>query len=643
MPRIGAWAVLAALLFAGLVAVVLRLAWVSDDAYITLRTVENWLAGDGLRWNVAERVQTYTHPAWMLCLAGARAATGEAYFGTLGLGVALTALAALAWMRETRAAAGAAAVAGLLVGSRAFTEFATSGLESPLVYLAVALLGATRACPVADGARLGRTALLTGLLVLTRLDLALLAAPVLLADLHGVPRRRALTRLFLGFLPLAAWLAFALLYYGTVLPVTAHAKALAGIPAGDLVRQGLHYCARLLCTDPLTAGVLVAGIGLGLARPELGGRGLAFGALLYCVYVIKVGGDFMAGRFFTPPFASAVTVLAPLLGRIRPATCAWTLAATVLLALAPGVPAWCRSPADETPPEDVTHGIVDERRFYFGELGLFSPRRAPPRFGAQSERLVERGRTAPLVTLGGAVGRAGFEAGPLVHVVDPFLCDPLLMRLPALARQPWSPERPDGWRIGHFRRALPTGYLLAVMRGADALHHPGLADYYRALARVLRAPLLSGERLRALGALWSGSLGGGLSAYLREEHEHPPCVPVEAAELAVPIERGAYWDDPRARLVERGGLEVRWPTAREAARLRLFVTGEARYRLRFALGDEVLGETFLAEVSPARVLLQPAQVDVPTSTAFDRLRIDVPNAPWDALSAVAGIACEGRE
>jgi hypothetical protein len=45
--------------------VVVRTSWLSDDAYITLRTVDNFVSGYGLRWNVAERVQTYTHPLWM--------------------------------------------------------------------------------------------------------------------------------------------------------------------------------------------------------------------------------------------------------------------------------------------------------------------------------------------------------------------------------------------------------------------------------------------------------------------------------------------------------------------------------------------------------------------------------------------------
>jgi arabinofuranosyltransferase len=52
-----------------LLLLVVRNAWVTEDAYITLRTVDNWVSGHGLRWNVDERVQGYTHPLWMVLAA----------------------------------------------------------------------------------------------------------------------------------------------------------------------------------------------------------------------------------------------------------------------------------------------------------------------------------------------------------------------------------------------------------------------------------------------------------------------------------------------------------------------------------------------------------------------------------------------
>src|SRR5262245_62638486 len=75
---------------AGFAAIFVRLAWVSDDAYITLRSVENLATGNGLRWNAVDRVQTYTHPLWMLVLAAGRAIKCDLYLTAIRLGIGLS-------------------------------------------------------------------------------------------------------------------------------------------------------------------------------------------------------------------------------------------------------------------------------------------------------------------------------------------------------------------------------------------------------------------------------------------------------------------------------------------------------------------------------------------------------------------------
>src|SRR5512145_1366375 len=61
---------------------VIRTSWVSDDAFITLRVVDNAVHGFGPRWNVDERVQAFTHPLWFLVLTAAYAVTREPYLTT---------------------------------------------------------------------------------------------------------------------------------------------------------------------------------------------------------------------------------------------------------------------------------------------------------------------------------------------------------------------------------------------------------------------------------------------------------------------------------------------------------------------------------------------------------------------------------
>ena len=70
--------------------IVLRSAWLSDDAYITFRTVDNFINGYGLRWNIAERVQSYTNPLWMFCVSLIYYFTREIYYSVLTLSVVVS-------------------------------------------------------------------------------------------------------------------------------------------------------------------------------------------------------------------------------------------------------------------------------------------------------------------------------------------------------------------------------------------------------------------------------------------------------------------------------------------------------------------------------------------------------------------------
>ena len=81
--------------------------------------------------------------------------------------------------------------------------------------------------------------------------------------------------------------------------------------------------------------------------------------------------------------------------------------------------------------------------------------------------------------------------GPNVFIVDELaLTDPLLARLPAL-KVPY-------WRIGHFFRRVPEGYLDCLKAGEGPLADPQLAEYRRRLQLVTEAPLFSGDRWREI-------------------------------------------------------------------------------------------------------------------------------------------------
>lgn len=48
---------------------ILAYSWVTDDAFITFRSVMNFVDGYGPVFNVGERVQSFTHPLWFLLLS----------------------------------------------------------------------------------------------------------------------------------------------------------------------------------------------------------------------------------------------------------------------------------------------------------------------------------------------------------------------------------------------------------------------------------------------------------------------------------------------------------------------------------------------------------------------------------------------
>ena len=60
--------------------VVIRTAWLSDDAYITFRVVENFVHGFGPVYNLGERVQAYTHPLWFFLISGVYAVVTQCFW-----------------------------------------------------------------------------------------------------------------------------------------------------------------------------------------------------------------------------------------------------------------------------------------------------------------------------------------------------------------------------------------------------------------------------------------------------------------------------------------------------------------------------------------------------------------------------------
>ena len=192
-----------------------RTAWIGDDAAITLRSVLNVMHGYGATFNIDERVQTYTHPLWFLLIAATTEVTRNVFASTFALSFALSlAVIALLMARIAgRFEAGVLAACVLLV-SKAYVDFAASGLEHPLcnLILLLVILFAMRATARTDGGAARWFFLSCSLLYLSRPDEALVAAPLALLVVSRYRREPGtlLSALSIGALPAIAWTIFSL-------------------------------------------------------------------------------------------------------------------------------------------------------------------------------------------------------------------------------------------------------------------------------------------------------------------------------------------------------------------------------------------------------------------------------------------------
>lgn len=496
----------------GFVLVVLRRGWMCDDAFITMRAVDNLIHGRGFVYNAGERVLGFTNPLWALLLALPYAVFRDAFLTPVVAGVLVSAaFGSLLVFRVARDARVGALVLGALCFSRGFVDFSTGGLENALTHLLLLVLLASlfEAPPQKSPRAVLKVLVVAALLMVDRIDSAPLIAPPVAWFLW---RERAQMRpktILLGLAPALAWFAFAGVYYGFFLPNTAYAKLNARIPRGEMVRQGLAYVFETLDKDPGTAilivlaGLVLVAVGGRRSARDAWTRGLAraigAGIVLDVLYVISIGGDFMSGRFLT----STLAVSAIVLGRYgsdwlvddRRLRVGAALAAFVALAL-PFSP-FHRDPADK--PTFTSHKILDERAFYVSDFGLAENLR----YKQWQKGLFADGRAVrrhgERVVVFNNVGTYAFGAGPSVHVIDELaLTDPLLARMPF--------EYDDGWRPGHLVRKLPDGYEDSVASGENLIKDACIHDYYDKLHRIVSGPLFTAERFAAIIAL---NLPGG--------------------------------------------------------------------------------------------------------------------------------------
>lgn len=478
----------------------IRTAWVCDDAYITFRTIDNFINGYGLRWNINERVQSYTHPLWMFLLSVFYFFTREIYLTSIVISIALslTSIYLLAF-KIAQSSLSALLILLILIFSKAFVDFSTSGLENPLTYFLFALFFLVYLKKDSHSQKtIFWLALIAALAMLNRLDNILLLIPTLTLVLWQNRSWKTIGIMTVGFIPFFIWELFSIVYYGFFFPNTAYAKLNTGIPSQELLQEGINYIRNSFSKDPITLSTIGTVFILPFLTKQWKLLPLVLGISLSIIYTIKIGGDFMSGRFLTASLFTAVIVLSqyPISAHSSRLVSISTLGIILLLV-------YFSASIVLGGKNIASSGIIDERNFYYQHTGLLRTTEHgalnlnhPWKFEGQVLR--ETLKESKITTVvRSSIGFLGFYAGSDIHIIDPYsLSDTFLARFPTIPHQ---------WRIGHFLRTVPQDYFESVKQGKNLFIDKKLSHFYQQISLVTRGEFFSVNRWRAIWLLNFGN------------------------------------------------------------------------------------------------------------------------------------------
>jgi arabinofuranosyltransferase len=316
-----AWDIVFGILVILLLLLAYRNSFIQDDAFISFRYAFNLADAHELTWNPGEeRIEGYTNFLWTLLVAIPIALNIDPVPASKILGLlfafgTLLCTHRLAFVVLQSRFYALLAVA-LLGTNYSFSAYATGGLETQMqtllvvssTLLAFSIAGDEQWRP----APLAGFSLLCAAGLLTRLDTAIPLAILLgfvLWTLTGRPGpvRQKLSAAALMLVPAAliigSWLIWKYAYYGSILPNTYYVKA--SFISAAVLKTGVIYFAEFLRSYFLIPFVFLAAAFIPEILAQSRMRILSGIVVLWCLYVLRLGGDFMEFRFLVPilPFS----------------------------------------------------------------------------------------------------------------------------------------------------------------------------------------------------------------------------------------------------------------------------------------------------------------------------------------------------
>ena len=114
-------------------------AWVTEDAYINFRSIEQLFAGNGPNWNPYERVQVYTSPLWYFLLAIMRIFSQDNYLNSILLSFAAN-IFLLIFIQANFSALRFFVFTILILSCQSISDYLTGGLENSLTFALVGIV-----------------------------------------------------------------------------------------------------------------------------------------------------------------------------------------------------------------------------------------------------------------------------------------------------------------------------------------------------------------------------------------------------------------------------------------------------------------------------------------------------------------------
>ena len=496
--------------FAIIIAMIVLNAWLCDDAYISFRVIKNFVNGFGLRWNTFERVQVFTNPLMVIFLIPFYFLTHEIYYTSIFFNIIASSLAIYFLVFKISKNDWISIILMiLLILSKSFMSFTTSGLENCLTFLLFSIFYYFfLKKDIYNKKDILLLSFISSLILLNRMDSILLIIPSLIYMF--IKREKNISFInfciyfTIGMLPFIIWEIFSLIYYGFLFPNTYYAKLNTGIKKIDYIINGIIYLITIFIVDPATILIIAFGtllIHIFASKKQLC---LIIGILLSIIYIVYVGGDFMLGRFLTPAlFVTTIGISQLKHDILRTKHVKFIISAALLFYIASNINFIYRK-------IDVTayqlNGVADERAYYYNLTSLF-------KVGSEKKinNLNYQGDLAynNKVYLVGNIGFKGYFAKESDIIIDYFaLSDPLLARIPK--------KDAKLIRIGHIERDIPAGYINSVFENKNLIFDKNLKEYYNAIKVITQDEIFSKERIKTIIKFNLGKYNYLIDEYLKK-------------------------------------------------------------------------------------------------------------------------------